>query len=297
MTDRTAKNIFEHLLFLIFMGLARTFPRRLSLTLGSFIGWACQYLLPGKRRIAFDNIRQAFPEMTRAKVREAVSGTFRHLGISGMEMLTLDRFKTEQDLEEYFDFSGLENLRQAYDLNRGVILLTGHLGFWEIGTFFLPKLGFPADWVAKKMKNPLVERYFRRLREAGGGKVLESRHGARRILKSLKQKRGVAILLDQHTSRSTGVKVDFFGRPAYTTPVISHIAMKHQVPVVPIFVYRTSDYRYRVVIEPMILLPNDNGEESVIRNTALLTGKIEEAIRRDITQWFWVHRRWRPERS
>lgn len=296
MANRTVKNIFEYALFLTFIGLARTLPRRLSLTLGGFIGWAFQFLFPDKRRIAFDNIRQAFPEMTRTQVREAVTGTFRHLGISGMEMLTLDRFKSEQDLENFFEFNGLDNLRKAYEQDRGVILLTGHLGFWEIGTFFLPKLGFPADWVAKKMKNPLVDRYFRRMREAGGGKVLESKHGARRILKSLKKKRGVAVLLDQHTSRSTGVKVDFFGRPAYTTPVISHIAMKHQVPVVPIFAYRTPDFRYRIVIEPMILL-EDGDDESVIRNTALLTGKIEEAIRRDITQWFWVHRRWRPEKS
>jgi len=293
MAERTAKNILEYALFLILIFVAKLLPRRTSLTVGGYIGRACQYLLPGKRRIAYNNLSRAFPEMSAAEIKRNVAETFRHLGISGMEMLTLDRFKTDEDLHEYFRFSGLENLREAYALNRGVFILTGHVGFWEVGTFFLPKLGFPADWVAKKMKNPHVDRYFLRMREAGGGRCLDSKKGARRIVRSLGEKRGVAVLLDQHTSRRQAVEVDFFGRPACTTPIITQIAMKHRVPIVPMFAYRTRDYRYEVVADPMIILENDPGQEAVIRNTARLTQKIEEAIRRDITQWFWVHRRWR----
>jgi KDO2-lipid IV(A) lauroyltransferase len=293
MSERTAKNILEYALLLVLIFVAKLLPRRASLTLGGHIGRACQFLLPAKRRIAFDNISRAFPEMSPAEVKRNVSATFRHLGISGMEMLTLDRFKTEEDLKEYFRFTGIENLREAYGLNRGVFLLTGHLGFWEIGSFFLPKLGFPADWVARKMKNPFVDRYFLRMREAGGGRCLDSKRGARRIVRSLGEKRGVAILLDQHISRRQAVEVDFFGRPACTTPIIAQIAMKHAVPIVPVFVYRTRDFRYDVVIQPMMVFENDPGEEAVISNTALLSDTIEEAVRRDITQWFWVHRRWR----
>lgn len=293
MAERTAKNLFEYALFLVLVFVARLLPRRASLALGGHIGWVCQFLIPKKRKIAFENIRQAFPEMSASKVKKNVSATFRHLGISGMEMLTLDRFKTERDLQEYFHISSLEHLREAYDLNRGVFLLTGHLGFWEVGTFFLPKLGFPADFVAKKMKNPYVGQYFQRMREAGGGVCLDSKKGARRIIRSLGEKRGVAVLLDQHISRREAVAVDFFCRKACTTPIITQIAMKYQVPVVPMFSYRTKDYKYNIVIEPMIIFADEPGEEAVVRNTALLTAKIEEAVRRDPTQWFWVHRRWR----
>jgi KDO2-lipid IV(A) lauroyltransferase len=293
MAERTAKNLFEYALFLVLVFAARLLPRRASLPLGGQIGWVCQFLVPKKRKIAYENIHRAFPEMSASEVKKTVSATFRNLGISSMEMLTLDRFKTDRDLQEYFHVTGLEHLREAYELNRGVFLLTGHLGFWEVGTFLVPKVGFPADFVTKKMKNPYVDKYFRRMREAAGGRCLDSKKGARRIIRSLGEKRGVAILLDQHISRREAVVVDFFGRKACTTPIIAQIAMKHQIPVVPIFSYRTKDYRHNVVIEPMMIFPDEPGEEAVVRNTALLTARIEEAVRRDPTQWFWVHRRWR----
>lgn len=293
MADRTAKNLVEYALFLILVFAARLLPRRASLALGGHIGWFCQFAIPKKRKIAYDNLRRAFPEMSISEVKETVSATFRHLGISGMEMLTLDRFKTERDLQENFHITGLEHLREAYELNRGVFLLTGHLGFWEVGTFLVPQLGHPVDFVAKKMKNPYVDRYFLRMREAGGGRCLDSRKGARRIVRSLGEKRGVAVLLDQHISRSEAVTVDFFSRKACTTPIIAQIAMKYQIPVVPLFSYRNEDYKYDIVIEPMIVFSDEAGEDAVVRNTALLTAKIEEAIRRRPNQWFWVHRRWR----
>ena len=88
---------------------------------------------------------------------------------------------------------------------------------------------------------------------------------------------------------------DFFGRKAYTTTAISNLAMKYQVPVVPIFCQRLPDNRYQVWAEPMLLLPGQ-GEQAVQENTQLLTNIIEAAVRKDITQWFWMHKRWRvPE--
>ncbi len=293
MTERIFKNYLEYALFLSLVFVVKAMPRPLALRFGAWLGLLSQVLLPKRRKQAMENMRLAFPLMPEEELRKNVGEMFRHLGKSGIEMLLLDTFKTEKDLEKHFSFHGLEHLREAYKLNKGVFILTGHLGFWEVGTFFLPMLGCPADFVAKRMKNPHVGRYFQRLREAGGGKVLDAKHGARRIVKSLAENRAVAILLDQHTTPSAAVKVDFFGRPAHTTPIITQIAMKNGVPVVPSFSYRTKDNRYEIVFEPMVLLDADRNPEAVVRNTALLTSYIEEAVRRDITQWFWVHRRWR----
>lgn len=293
MADRRFKNFSEYALFLALATLVRVLPRRPALALGSQLGWLSQFLLGKRRRRALENMQRAFPEMPAGEVKRNVRCMFRHLGISGVEMLLIDRFRSQEDLERYFQFEGLENLREAVELGKGVLILTGHLGFWEVGTFFLPKLGIPVDFVAKRMKNPYVDRYFWNLREAGGGRCIDAKHGARKILRSLNEGRAVAVLLDQHTSPKTAVKVDFFGRPAYTTPIITQLAMKYGIPVVPSFSYRTPDHRYRVEFSPMVLLENDSSQEAVVRNTAYLTSFIEEAVRREITQWFWVHRRWR----
>lgn len=287
------KYLFEYALFLMLAFIARTLPRITALRLGERLGDLSRLIQKKRVATAAENLRWAYPEKTSAEIDQDVREVFRHLGVSGIEMLRLDLFRGRADLDAYFTFSGLEHLEQAYALNKGAFILTGHIGFWEVGTFFLPVLGYPTDFVAKRMKNPYVDRYFEKLREASGGRCLESKKGARRIFRALTQKRVVALLLDQHISRSEAVQVDFFGRPAWTTPIITQIAMKQGVPIVPAFAYRTEDFRYHVVFEPIIQLADEPGQEAIRRNTARLTACIETAVRREPTQWFWVHRRWR----
>jgi KDO2-lipid IV(A) lauroyltransferase len=288
------RNHLEYLPFITFATLVRILPRPQAIRLGRALGGLGRFLQPRRVRIARDNLRQALPAMSGAERQEILKKTFVHLGVSLVDMLRLDKFSGQADLDRYFIFEGLEHLHEALGLGRGCILLSGHVGFWEAGAFFLPLLGMDAGFVAKPIRNPLVNAYFNRMRTAFGCYLISSRKGARRIIKALQSNHLVGILMDQHTRPREAVKVPFFGRPAYTTPIVAQIAMKLQTPVVPSFAYRTDDGRYRVRFEPMILLaPRDLSEAEVLRNTALLTGSIEQGVRREISQWFWVHRRWR----
>lgn len=293
MADRRLKNVVEFLLFKAFAGFIRALPRSWALAIGAGLGRLSRHLLGKRQRTARRNLQMIFPEMSPAELKRTLIGIFRHLGLSGVEMLLLDRFKDPHVLECYVTARGTENLADAFALDRGVILLTGHVGFWEVGGVLLPSLGFPADFVAKRMKNPYIDAYFQRMREQQGCRVLDARHGARRILKSLAENRAVGLLIDQHTTPHRAVQVPFFGHLAWTTPIITQIAMKQQVPVVTAFCWRTSGNRYEVEFGEPFRIPDDPSPEGVVAGTALLTAKIEEAVRRDITQWFWVHRRWR----
>jgi KDO2-lipid IV(A) lauroyltransferase len=229
-----------------------------------------------------------------AAERQAIIGQmFNHLGAGFTEMLRLDLTKAVADIDRDFVIDGEEYVRQALAEGRGCILLTGHIGFWEAGNFIFSKLGYPIGVVAKPMRNPLVDSYFLRMREMAGGYIINSRKGARRILKALQQNHLVGILIDQHVGRRHGVKVPFFGRSAWTTPIIAEIAMKYRIPIVPVVCWWLPGDRYRLELAPMILLEGAQTPENVVRNTALLTRIIEDAIRRDPAQWFWVHRRWR----
>ncbi|MBN1140343.1 MAG: lysophospholipid acyltransferase family protein [Deltaproteobacteria bacterium] len=288
-----ARYFIQYALFRAAVFAARALPRNAALRLGEKLGGLARFLLRKHAAIAADNLRQAFPEKSAAELRQTLRAVFRHLGASAMEILRVDLFKGKEDLERYFIYSGKEHLEQAYALGKGVFLLSGHVGFWEGGSFFLPTLGFPTDCVAKRIKNPYIDRYFGKLRGACGVQVLDSKKGARRILRSLAENRGVGVVLDQHITRSEAVPNLFFGREVWTTPIITQIAMKQGVPIVPMYFYRTPDFRYQVVIEPVIRFENEPGRDAILRNTALLTANIEAAVRRDITQWFWVHRRWR----
>lgn len=287
------RNWLEYLPFIAIAALVRALPRRVALALGHRLGTIGRWLLPGRARIARGNLAMAFPEKSLAEREAILCAMFSHLGTGFVEMLRLDLMKKTADIDRDFVVDGAEHLCQALALGRGGILLTGHLGFWEAGNFFFPAMGHPIGVVAKPMHNPLIDRYFLRLREMAGGYIINSRNGARRILKALQQNHLVGILIDQHVHRRHAVPVAFFGRPAWTTPIIAEIAMKYRVPVIPAFCLWLPDHRYRVEIAPMIFLEGELTHENVVTNTALLTSYVEDAVRRYPEQWFWVHRRWR----
>ena len=283
----------ECLVLLVVAAIVRPLPRAWALALGSGIGRLAAHLFRNRRQLALDNLRRALPECSETEIAALVRQNFRHMGVSGVEMLRLDLWSAaEGDLERDFVIEDLSHLYDALAQKRGVIVLTAHLGFWEIGQFVLPALGVPFDVVAKPLKNPLVDRYLRDIRQAFGARVLDSRKGARRILQSLRAGRAVGILLDQHISPPGAVATEFFGRPAYTTTAIASMAMKHRIPVVPVFCLRRADGRYRIWSEPALHLESD-GDDAAVRNTQLMTTRIEQAVRRDLSQWFWMHKRWR----
>ena len=287
------RNWLEYIPFILFTALVRSLPRRAALSLGRRLGLLARRLLPGRARLASVNLARAFPEKSVAERETILIEMFAHLGTGFVEMLRLDQLRGTAELEQDFDVVGEENVRDALAEGRGCILLTGHVGFWEAGNFIFSSLGYPIGVVAKPMRNPLIDGYFLRMREAAGGYIISSRKGARRILKALQQNHLVGILLDQHAGHKLGVQVPFFNQPAWTTPIIAEIAMKYQVPVVPAFAWWLPDHRYRLEIFPAFHLEGELTAERVKENTALLTRYIEDAVRRDPSQWFWVHRRWR----
>lgn len=284
----------EYIPFITIATIVRLLPRSTALALGRKLGKLGMHLQPKRVKIADDNLRHAFPDLPVPEREELVKQVFSDLGLGFIEMVRLDMFDGQKDLERLFRIEGQEHIKHALALGKGCILLTGHVGFWEAGGVVFPLMGIPTGIVAKPMKNPRVDAFFRRMRQHYGGYIIDSHKGARRIVKALQNNHVVGILMDQHMPRSqTAVRVPFFGRLAYTTPIIAQIAMKYQVPIVPAFSYRNPDNTYRIMISPHLFLQADMSDDNIVSNTALLTRIIEEGIMQDVSQWFWVHRRWK----
>ncbi len=295
MADIALKHRLEYFALRAAAALVRKLSYGQAIKLGGRLGILAGMLLPKRQRLAEENLRRAFPEWSERKQHATCWANFQHIGMCGVEMLRLDMLSCDRSvLEQHYKCVGFENFDKALALNKGVILLTGHLGFWEAGHYVFSVLGYDAAAVVKPLKNPLSDIYFTNIRESFGSGLIDSRKGARKILKALQQDKIVGILLDQHISPPGSVVTEFFGRKAYTTTAISNLAMKYQVPVVPAFCLRLPDGRYQIKAEPMIML-DGQGDEAVARNTQLLTDIIESAVRRDPSQWFWMHKRWRVE--
>ena len=284
----------EYLPFITTALAVRALPRSTALKIGGWLGSLGRHVQPRRVRIATDNLHHAFPDMTADVISATIDEMFACLGKSFVDMLRLDKYRTKQDLESYFHINGIDNIHKALELKRGCIVLTGHVGFWEAGNFFMPKLGIPFGVVAKPMRNQMVDDYFRRMRTAAGSYIINSRKGARGILKSLQKNHCVGLLLDQHIGGTGSVSAPFFGRPAHTTTIITQMAIRYKVPVVPAFVYQQLDGTYRCNFGSMVILEGDLSDTNVLEKTTLLNQLTEDGIRQECSQWFWLHRRWRP---
>lgn len=289
--SRRIRFAFEYLLYRAVTALTALLPRRLALGFGALLGRVAWRLLGRRRHLAEENMQRALTELGPVEVRRLVRRMFVHLGIVAMDLLMLKRFHAEADLSKFFDFENLEHLRAAHARGKGVLLVTAHLGFWEAGTFFLPKLGYPTAFIAKRMKNPRMDDFITATRQLSGGEVIDARRGARRILKALMEGKVVCVLPDQHNRE--GELVEFFERPARTTTMVAQLAMKTGAAVLPGFTLRTPENRYRSIFgEPMSFEASDD-PQAVLRCTRRINAILEEAIRREPSQWFWLHKRWR----
>lgn len=285
----------EYLLFLVMLHLVRLLPRPVALSLGRMMGSLIYFTQPKRRRKARENLRCAFPEKNEQECLILLRENFRQLGVSAVEMLRLDLYAREERIKSSFSLTGFEHLEAALSHGKGCFLLTGHVGFWEAGFILLPLHGISVDAIHKKMKNPYVEKYVLSMRESSGARGIEKNRAARKVLRSLSENRTVAVLIDQRVSPREGVIVDFLNRPAITTSIIPLIAIKQGTPVVPAFCLRLPDDRYEMSFAPMITFPKEENpsQESVIAATQILSDKIEEAVKKNPEQWFWLHDRWR----
>ncbi|SHI93011.1 KDO2-lipid IV(A) lauroyltransferase [Malonomonas rubra DSM 5091] len=290
------KHRLEYYAIRLLAAILKKIPREMALQAGGRLGILAGLVLRKRYRIAEENMALAFPQWPLHKVKTLTWANFQHIGICGVETLLLDQLRCcEEDVKRYYQCVGFENFDRPLELGRGAILLTGHLGFWECGNYILAANGYAAAAVTKPLKNPLADVYFTNIRESFGSQTIDSRKGARKILKALQQQKIVGILLDQHIAPPGAVPTRFFGRLAYTTTAITNLAMKYQIPVVPTFCLRQPDGRYRVEALPMIMLEGE-GEAALERNTQMLTDLIEAAVRKDPSQWFWMHERWKAEK-
>ena len=275
-------------------------PEDLSLRLGRFLGSAGYYLDWKHRSIAFENLQLAFGrEKSKEEIRSIAKATFRNLGIGAIEFFRIPGMDAE-GFKAKVDADGMENFKRVRDNSRkGMLVLLSHFGNWELMGLLAKELGNQPMVIAKPVKkNTWVDRMITEIRGTSGLEVVPSRNAGRKILRALSQNRTVAILFDQRAKRSEGVMADFFGKKAPTTPAPAVFGMRTGAPVVPLYLVRNGNGRYRLLLkEPLKLIQTGDVRSDVIANTELINHSLEEMIRLFPDQWFWVHRRWERKKS
>jgi Kdo2-lipid IVA lauroyltransferase/acyltransferase len=268
-------------------------PEGLAVRLGAFTGWLAGSVLRIRRREVDDNLRVAFPQESARWRRRVARRSYTHLGREAALLFRLSRWSRSQILER-FRFEDLDMVREAAVQEKGVVLLTAHLGNWEMAGAALAAAGFPIDVVGKRMANRRFENDLFATREMLGMSVIEMSQAPRGVLRSLGRGRVTALLGDQNAG-DHGVFLPFFGRPASTPRGPAVFALRTGAPVFVGFALRDPGWEQTYTLRAQRLEYEATGDlgADVGRLLSAYHTVLEGAIRSAPDQYFWQHKRWK----
>ncbi len=288
------KERVEYWFLHILTGSLRLLPRLLARTIGSLIGRFAWLLLGGLKRTGLQNLKLAFPESTAEERRRILRQMFRNLGWQLGEFCKMPDYSSAK-ASKFIRYEGLNNYLEARAKGKGVLVLTGHLGAWELSSFYHSLRGYPMSLVIRRLDNPLVDQLVNGIRCMHGNRVVHKDDFARGLLTAMHNGDTVGILMDTNMTPPQGVFVPFFGVDACTASGLARVALKTHAAVLPGFLlWEHSEKRYVLHFgEELQLIDTGDVKADILANTALFTATIEAYIRRYPEQWLWVHRRWK----
>jgi len=275
--------------------IARLLPWRVSVVLGGQLGRFLYHILRKTRAVSFDNLKIAFgAEKDPVESAQIIKKSFIHLGKALIEVLAIPKLKPHE-IDSLVSWDGEEYLKNTN--GKGIILIAGHIGNWELMGAALAHRGYAIHAIAAPLYNPRIDELLIGLRTLFGVKTISrgSPSSSRKILEVLRKKEMLALLIDQDT-RVDGVFVPFFNKKAYTPAGAAQLALRANAVTVMAFITRLPNNHHRLTIEkPLALFQTGDKKDDIKNNTALFTSQIERQIRVNPDQWVWMHQRWKTQ--
>jgi KDO2-lipid IV(A) lauroyltransferase len=273
-------------------------PRRQAIFVGKRIARLFYRLNSRLKWVGRKNLQMAMPHLSVDDRDAILKAVVDNLGRLLGEFSQFPKI-TRKSVEDIVTYEGFENYQRAKAHGRGVLLLTGHFGAWELCAFAQGLYGHPLSFLVRPQDNPLLDRLIRRYREMSGNRIIAKNRAVKQVLQTLKSGGDVGLLIDVNTFSDQGVFCDFFGIQACSTTGLAIFALRSDAPVVPGFlIWDEQLKRHQLRFGPEVpLMRTGDFKEEVSLNTARFTKVIEEMARRHPDHWLWVHKRWqtRPE--
>lgn len=280
------------------LGLLGMFPRRAAIRAAGAIAMASYYSFGSLRRIAMTNLQIAFPEKDKAEHKRLAKGSFRNLGrilaeFSQFHKATPERLEKiirfDVDPETYAEYQRLKSE------GRGMIIVSPHLGNWEMLVFGWATFDGPMSYLARPLDNPLLEKLTADLRKKFGNRPINKTNSVMAASRVLREEGLLGILADVNAHPREGVFVPFFGLPACTSTGVALLAMRTNSAIVPMCGAWDEEKQQYVGVHGKLLYAADTGDRrrDIEETTAAFTAEIEKLIRRFPDQWLWIHKRWK----
>ena len=282
-------------LFQILAAFVSRLPFRWAAAWAVHWGWLLSHVVRLRRATVLDALAKSFPEKAPGELRGLYHEMCRHQALNLMELM---RFAGGKDAElgERLEARGEEIVQAALARGKGVLILIAHFGNYDLMGLYASKLfHYPVTIITKVIKHGGVDAVWGGLRRKAGLTTVPPHNAYRACVKALRKNELVGFMLDQNRPASQGVFVDFFGRPASTSPGLAFMSAQTGAPVIPVFMHRTPEGHHVLEVQPAIEPPPDRKEETILSFTARYTKVIEDAVRQYPAQWLWLHKRWKSQ--
>jgi lauroyl/myristoyl acyltransferase len=280
----------------------RLLPRTISYAIGHVGAWIAWRAMPQTREALADNLAPIFPDESRGALERRGLQTLRSYTLDTIDFLRALPAATG-DPRTLFDVVDPHGrlLGGLLARGRGVILVTGHYGNWEIGSVLIRRAyDMPLTIVAMAEADPVVNRIRREIRDALGAETIEVRQSFEtplQIRRHLADNRIVAMLVDRHYGRDR-VKVTMFGRPAWMlrTPLLmAHVS---GAPLLPCAIERIGPGRFRVLPAEPVFVASDRPRDEAIADAAqAVADALAARVREHPDYWYHFYRYWDAQRD
>jgi phosphopantetheine--protein transferase-like protein len=255
-------------------------------------------LLPYRRRVVLDNLQIVFGNtLSNEQITQLAQAHYAHIWRLMLEFLTFPMMSRSRRAR----LARVENeqvLRSAHAGGKGVLLLTGHFGNFEVATaagiMSFPEAHGHFHFVRRPFKPRWLENFvYGRSRRLGFGS-LPKQGSLDLFIERLEAGDLILFPFDQFAAGRDGIQVEFFGHPAGTFRSLAIIARATGAPVVPAATWREPDGHHVLRFEePLTPLECEDYDEEIRRNTRAYNAALERLILRHPEQWWWMHRRWK----
>ncbi len=293
---KLSKRVFEWAVFSALRWvalLARYFSWRLGVRIGGRIGVVLYYLLRGMRQQSIENLRISYGrDQSARELSHIVKRNFRNLGKSLIEVLNLKNLKPRQ-IDSLVSIEGEEYLKEALKRGNAVVLMTGHVGNWELMVCALAARGYPLNVMAAPFYSLRIDEWIIKLRLRFKIKTISrgSSISSKTLLGVLHRKGilGLLIDLDAYANGS-----DLFNRKAYTPVGAARLALQSGAVAMVFAIVRLPCDRHRITIhKPITFIRTADYEKDVKIHANIITGMIETYVKQYPDQLLQIHRRWK----
>ncbi|MBN2143363.1 MAG: lysophospholipid acyltransferase family protein [Candidatus Aureabacteria bacterium] len=278
----------------IFAALICRLPRGVALSMGKLFGVilsSCQFR---RKSVCFINMDILYePVLSSSEKISLRKKMYVHMGKNLVEFLRLPLY-SDGFSGPFMTMEGKENWDSAMKKGKSVLVVTAHLGFWDLLTVAFFYLGVKSSFVTKELRNKTLNEFWMSYRKFGSIQPIDKKNSSRALIQCIRNKDPIGFIMDQNMNLDSGVFVQFGNKQACTLNAPAILARRYDLPVLAAFAVRLPDDHYRFIITPeMPLIRTDNPGKDAIINTQTFSDTIRSHILKYPDQWIWMHRRWK----